>query len=104
MISICRASYRDLLGTARTIVDADMQMHDTEKLLVDLGRRSDSRIVDKIAMNQAQLARERSAERMCSAGCIATAILNDLPQKHPTSHSLRSSPSCSNVSLRCTVC
>ena len=45
------ASYRDLLGTADTIVGMDGQMQRTEYFLGDLGRRCNTRLIEKGIVN-----------------------------------------------------
>lgn len=55
MMGKYRATYRDLLGTAQTIVDIHGQMQEVERVLVDIGRRSDFRLLDKKAANYARL-------------------------------------------------
>lgn len=48
---IYRASYRDLLGTAETILEMDSQMHTVEIYLGDMGVRCNNRLLDKKAAN-----------------------------------------------------
>jgi len=48
------SSYRDLLDTARTIVDVDGQLFQVEALLAEMSRKSDSRFVEKIGGNYAR--------------------------------------------------
>lgn len=45
------ASYRDLLGTAETILEMDSQMQSVETYLGDMGVRCNSRLLDKKAAN-----------------------------------------------------
>ena len=45
------ASYRDLLGTADSIIKMDGKMQDVEALMGEIGRRCDSRLVERKARN-----------------------------------------------------
>ena len=46
-----RASYRDLLGTANSIVGMDEQIGHVERYLGDLGRMCNTRILEKSLSN-----------------------------------------------------
>ena len=43
----CSASYRDLLGTAESIIDMGGQMHDVETYMGEIGKRCNTRVLDK---------------------------------------------------------
>lgn len=43
----CSASYRDLLGTAESIIEMGTQMHDVETYMGEIGKRCNTRIMDK---------------------------------------------------------
>lgn len=43
----CSASYRDLLGTAESIIEMGSQMHDVETYMAEIGKRCDTRVLDK---------------------------------------------------------
>ena len=43
----CSASYRDLLGTAESIIEMGSQMHDVETYMGEIGKRCNTRIVEK---------------------------------------------------------
>ena len=45
------ASYRDLLGTAESIIEMGSQMHEVESYMGEIGRRCDTRILDKKTSN-----------------------------------------------------
>lgn len=47
----CSASYRDLLDTAESIISMDSQMHDVEALMGELGRRCNTRALEKKGSN-----------------------------------------------------
>lgn len=44
-------SYRDLLGTAESIVEMDGEMQHVESYFVDMGRKCDSRLLEKKISN-----------------------------------------------------
>lgn len=46
-----RSSYRDLLGTAESIIDMDGEMQQVESFFVDMGRKCDSRLLEKKISN-----------------------------------------------------
>ena len=48
---VCRASYRDLLGTAETIVEMNRRMRHIETNLGDMSRRCNARMLEKKALN-----------------------------------------------------
>ena len=48
------ASYRDLLGTARTIIDIDERLHQVEDLMRNTGRKTDSRHIENLHNNLAK--------------------------------------------------
>lgn len=54
-----RASYRDLLGTAERIIEMDHQIQDVDATLGVIGRKCNSRRVDKIAQNYSGLLEHR---------------------------------------------
>ena len=43
----CRASYRDLLGTAESIIDMDGKMRRVETLMGDIGTKCNTRLIDR---------------------------------------------------------
>ena len=43
----CRASYRDLLGTAESIIEMDGKMRRVETLMGDIGTRCNTRLIDR---------------------------------------------------------
>ena len=45
--SSCSASYRDLLGTAESIIDMGGQMNDVETYMGQIGKRCNTRILEK---------------------------------------------------------
>ena len=46
--SLCgRASYRDLLGTAESIIEMDRQGHEVEDYLGDIGAKCNTRILER---------------------------------------------------------
>ena len=61
-------SYRDLLGTAETIIDINDQMHDVEALFAQTSRKSNSRVLDKISSRRRQLQRQHvsNGELICA--------------------------------------
>ena len=50
-----RASYRDLLGTAERIIEMDGQMREVELVLGGLGKKCNSRMLDRIGKNYANM-------------------------------------------------
>jgi hypothetical protein len=58
------SSYRELLGTARTIVDINGQLQQVEALLADVSRKSDSRFVEKVGDNYARFEGVRRRQGM----------------------------------------
>ena len=57
-------SYRDLLGTAESIIEMDGQMQQVEATLGDLGRRCNTRMVERKGSNLRRLARAVKATGM----------------------------------------
>ncbi|KAL8771268.1 MAG: hypothetical protein Q9209_003173 [Squamulea sp. 1 TL-2023] len=49
--SLVGTSYRDLLGTAESIIEMNEQMQQVESYLSDMGIRCNSRLLDKKAAN-----------------------------------------------------
>ena len=47
----CSASYRDLLGTAESIIEMGVQMDEVESYMGEIGKRCNTRILDKKASN-----------------------------------------------------
>ena len=47
----CRASYRDLLGTAESIIEMDGEMHDVEAYIGEIGQRCNTRMLEKKGTN-----------------------------------------------------
>lgn len=45
------ASYRELLGTAETIIEMDGQMHEVETYLGDVGKKCNTRLLQKSGSN-----------------------------------------------------
>ncbi|KAL8863465.1 MAG: hypothetical protein Q9178_000146 [Gyalolechia marmorata] len=56
--SLVGASYRDLLGTAESIIEMDGQMQQVESYLGDMGRRCNSRLLEKKAVNLKALGKD----------------------------------------------
>ena len=48
---VCRASYRDLLSTASSIISMDQQMHDVESLMSHIGQKCNTRIIERKSSN-----------------------------------------------------
>ena len=46
-----RASYRDLLGTAESIIEMDGEMHDVEAYIGEIGQRCNTRLLEKKGAN-----------------------------------------------------
>lgn len=46
-----RTSYRDLLGTAESIIEMDGEMQQVESFFVDMSRKCDSRLLEKKISN-----------------------------------------------------
>ena len=46
-----RASYRDLLGTAESIIEMDVQMHQVEAYLSDMAKKCNNRLLEKKGNN-----------------------------------------------------
>ena len=46
-----RASYRDLLGTAETVIEMDQNMRQVEAHLGGIGRRCNTRILERKSVN-----------------------------------------------------
>jgi len=53
--SLVGASYRDLLGTAETIIEMDESMEKVENLLADVGKKCNARTVGRIAENHGRM-------------------------------------------------
>jgi hypothetical protein len=47
LISNFRTRYRDLLGTAETIVEMNVQIQEVEVNLSEMGRRCNTKLIDK---------------------------------------------------------
>ncbi|KAI9718903.1 MAG: hypothetical protein M1812_003787 [Candelaria pacifica] len=56
------ASYRDLLGTAERIIEMDGQMEIVEANLGDMGRKCNSRVLERIGRNHEQWSEERKGQ------------------------------------------
>ena len=61
-LSLPRASYRDLLGTARTIIDINGQLQGVETLLGEARAKADTRVFEKVAANCAEFERRQKVE------------------------------------------
>ena len=46
-----RASYRDLLGTANSIIEMDGEMHNVEAYMGEMGQRCNTRLLEKKGTN-----------------------------------------------------
>ena len=58
LLKVCyRNSYRDLLGTAESIVHMDEEMRRAENYLSDIGRRCNTRVLEKSLENEALINR-----------------------------------------------
>lgn len=55
---VTRARYRDLLGTAETIVEMNGKIKDVESNLTDIGRRCNPRLIDKKSAHLDRLKRD----------------------------------------------
>lgn len=51
MLSTHRASYRDLLNTAESIIEMDGQMHEVEAHLAEIGQKCNTRVLEKKGIN-----------------------------------------------------
>lgn len=69
--SSCRASYRDLLRTAESIVEMDENIHRVEANLSDVSRKCNSKVIDGIARNYGDFERQRKVSGISS---IATEL------------------------------
>lgn len=75
--SDARARYRDLLGTAETIVkmNAEIQVVDTN--LIDIGRRCNARLIDKKSVNLRRLTRDGLDLRTVHRPTTETAVTDN---------------------------
>ena len=73
-----RTSYRDLLGTAESIIDMDGQMHNVEANLGDMGVRCNTRLLDKKVSN--------SRRWNTTAGAVGIIMNYDLGKAGQGSH------------------
>ena len=48
---ISRASYRNLLGTAESIIEMDDQMHDVEALIGNIAQKCNTRLLERKMLN-----------------------------------------------------
>lgn len=48
---MCSASYRDLLGTAESIIEMGGQMHKVEAYMGEIGKRCNTRILERKESN-----------------------------------------------------
>lgn len=71
------ASYRDLLGTAESIIVMDKEMHDVEAYMGELGRRCNTRILEKKGSNLRRWneAVEAPSMQACSIDTYADGLL-----------------------------
>lgn len=76
--SLVGTSYRDLLGTAERIIDMDGQIQLVESNMADIGRRCNTRRLEKIGDNHKSVRRERGREEDVRFGRLAqTKILQN---------------------------
>lgn len=59
-----RARYRDLLGTAETIVEMNMEIQDVEGKLTDIGRRCNKNLIDKKSIHLNRLKHDAAGSGM----------------------------------------
>ena len=57
-----RASYRNLLGTAESIIEMDGQIHDVETLIGDIGVKCNTRLIEKKTANLRSWTKEVGAK------------------------------------------
>lgn len=71
------ASYRDLLGTAESIIVMDREMHDVEAYVGKLGRRCNTRVLEKKGSNLRTWneAVEAPSMQACSIDAYADSLL-----------------------------
>ena len=63
-----RASYRDLLGTAGSIIEMDSQMQQVESYLATMGMKCNGRLLGRGGINLLRLGRETGSKgASCSA-------------------------------------
>ena len=62
MSLVYRASYRDLLGTAESIIEMDGQIHDVESLIGDIGVKCNTRLMERKTANFISWTKETSAK------------------------------------------
>ncbi|MCJ1353511.1 MAG: hypothetical protein MMC33_003497 [Icmadophila ericetorum] len=74
------ASYRDLLGTAESIVEMDVQMQQVEGYLGDLGKRCNTRLLEKSSANLGVLgSHTRAKDRDRNALASQLAVFRSCP-------------------------
>lgn len=61
-----RTRYRELVGTAETIVTMNQEIQEIESNLVDLGRRCNPRLVEKKHLHARQMKRDAAEKGMRS--------------------------------------
>ena len=58
---MCSASYRDLLGTAETIIEMNEEMHTVEAYVGEIGQRCNTRLLERKGSNLRSWAEEIEA-------------------------------------------
>jgi hypothetical protein len=54
-VIFCRTRYRDLVGTAETIVAMNRDIQDVETVLADVGRRCNPRLIERKHVHARQI-------------------------------------------------
>ena len=72
-----RARYRDLLGTAETIVKMNGEIQDVDTNLTDIGRRCNTRLIDKKSVNLRRLTRDSLDLRTAHRPITETAVTDN---------------------------
>ena len=70
------ASYRDLLGTAETVIEMDANMHKIEAYIGEIGRRCNTRILERKEQNVNDLEEEVGSSGMVTVYWINLNIAN----------------------------
>ncbi|KAK3719722.1 hypothetical protein LTR37_004259 [Vermiconidia calcicola] len=80
--SLVGASYRDLLGTAESIIEMDQQMETVETNLGDIGRKCNARTIERIGNNHSRMRKTLDARYEDKHGAMAqTKVLQNALNK-----------------------
>ena len=74
-----RVSYRDLLGTAETVIQMDAEMHRVEAYMGDIGQRCNTRILERKGTNAVAW-----EEEIHSLGALSRRMINGLDADAPS--------------------